>query len=71
MAVITTGNGGYDKLIYREAPVPTLERGEVLLQVLAAGVNNTDFPVAPWSSRFPSATPPSCVPTPDPGNRRC
>jgi len=42
-AVVTTGNGGYDKLEYRDVPVPTLGRGEVLLQVLAAGVNNTEI----------------------------
>ncbi len=43
MAVVTTGNGGYDKLVFRQVPVPTLQRGEVLLQVLAAGVNNTEI----------------------------
>ena len=42
-AVVTTGNGGYDNLEYREVPVPTLAPGEVLLQVLAAGVNNTEI----------------------------
>jgi NADPH:quinone reductase-like Zn-dependent oxidoreductase len=42
-AVVTTGNGGYDKLAYRDVPVPKLEPGEVLLQVLAAGVNNTEI----------------------------
>ena len=42
-AVVTTGTGGYDKLEYREVPVPTLAPGEVLLQVLAAGVNNTEI----------------------------
>ena len=41
-AVVTTGNGGYDKLQYCDVPVPTLGPGEVLLQVLAAGVNNTE-----------------------------
>jgi NADPH:quinone reductase-like Zn-dependent oxidoreductase len=43
MAVVTTGNGGYDRLDYREVPVPTLTPGEVLVQVLAAGVNNTEI----------------------------
>ncbi len=43
MAVVTTGNGGYDKLVYKEMPVPTLEQGEVLINVLAAGVNNTEI----------------------------
>jgi NADPH:quinone reductase-like Zn-dependent oxidoreductase len=42
-AVVTTGNGGYDKLEYREVPVPVPSSGEVLLQVLAAGVNNTEI----------------------------
>lgn len=42
-AIVTTGNGGYDKLVYRDVSVPTPARGEVLLQVLAAGVNNTDI----------------------------
>ena len=43
MAVVTTGNGGYDKLVYQEVPVPDLGPGDVLLQVLAAGVNNTEI----------------------------
>ena len=42
-AVITTDNGGYDRLVYRDVPVPVLAPGEVLLQVLAAGVNNTEI----------------------------
>ncbi|WP_370231562.1 alcohol dehydrogenase family protein [Cognatishimia sp.] len=43
MAVVTTGNGGYDKLVYRAEPTPVPEEGEVLLRVLAAGVNNTEI----------------------------
>lgn len=43
MAVVTTGNGGYDKLEYRPVPVPRPGPGEVLLRVLAAGVNNTEI----------------------------
>jgi NADPH:quinone reductase-like Zn-dependent oxidoreductase len=42
-AVVTIGNGGYEKLEYRDVPVPTPAAGEVLLQVLAAGVNNTEI----------------------------
>jgi NADPH:quinone reductase-like Zn-dependent oxidoreductase len=42
-AVVTTGNGGYDKLDYREVPIPVPGPGEVLLQVLGAGVNNTEI----------------------------
>jgi NADPH:quinone reductase-like Zn-dependent oxidoreductase len=43
MAVVTTGNGGFDKLDYRRVPTPVPEPGEVLVQVLAAGVNNTEI----------------------------
>jgi NADPH:quinone reductase-like Zn-dependent oxidoreductase len=42
-AVVTAGNGGYDKLEYRDVPVPRPGPGEVLLHVLAAGVNNTEI----------------------------
>ena len=42
-AVVTTGVGGYDRLEYRDVPVPELMDGEVLIQVLAAGVNNTEI----------------------------
>jgi NADPH:quinone reductase-like Zn-dependent oxidoreductase len=43
MAVVTLGNGGYDMLSYREVRRPTPGPGEVLLKVLAAGVNNTEI----------------------------
>lgn len=43
MAMVTVGQGGYEQLVYRDVPVPALEPGEVLLQVLAAGINNTDI----------------------------
>ena len=42
-AVVTVGNGGYEKLDYRDVPVPVAGPGEVLLKVLAAGVNNTEI----------------------------
>jgi NADPH:quinone reductase-like Zn-dependent oxidoreductase len=43
-AVMLTGYGGLDKLKYREdVPVPRPGPGEVLIQVHAAGVNNTDI----------------------------
>ncbi len=42
-AVVTIGNGDYDKLDYRDVPIPTVEPGELLLKVLAAGVNNTEI----------------------------
>jgi NADPH:quinone reductase-like Zn-dependent oxidoreductase len=42
-AVVTEGNGGYEQLAYRDVPVPEPGAGELLLQVLAAGVNNTEI----------------------------
>lgn len=42
-AVVTTGTGGYDKLVYRDVPLPVPGPGEVLIKVLAAGVNNTEI----------------------------
>jgi NADPH:quinone reductase-like Zn-dependent oxidoreductase len=42
-AVVTTGTGGYEKLEYRDVPRPDPGPGDVVLQVLAAGVNNTDI----------------------------
>ena len=42
-AVVTLANGGYDQLSYQDVPIPTPQAGEVLVQVLAAGVNNTEI----------------------------
>jgi NADPH:quinone reductase-like Zn-dependent oxidoreductase len=42
-AVVTTGNGGYEKLSYQDVPTPTPASDEVLLRVLAAGINNTEI----------------------------
>ena len=43
-AVLLTGHGGFDKLEYRgDVPVPQPKMGEVLIRVLAAGINNTDI----------------------------
>jgi len=42
-AVVTIGNGALDMLDYRDVPVPRPGPGEVLLQVLAAGVNTTEI----------------------------
>lgn len=43
-AVLLTGHGGPEKLEYREdMPTPEPSRGEVLIKVGAAGVNNTDI----------------------------
>lgn len=42
-AVVTVGNGGYDMLVYKDVPIPSIDEGEVLIKVLAAGVNNTEI----------------------------
>ena len=43
-AVLLTGNGGYDKLGFRDnVPLPQPGAGEVLIRIGAAGVNNTDI----------------------------
>ena len=43
-AMVLTGHGGLDKLRYREdVPVPEPAAGEVLIEVLACGMNNTDI----------------------------
>ena len=42
-AVVTTGNGGFDRLVYGDVATPLPGDGEVLLRVLAAGVNNTEI----------------------------
>lgn len=43
-AVHLTGHGGLDKLEYRsDVPVPSPGTGEVLIEVGAAGINNTDI----------------------------
>ena len=42
-AVVTTGNGDYDRLDYREVAIPEPRPGELLLRVLGAGVNNTEI----------------------------
>lgn len=42
-AIVTSGRGGYEQLVLQDVPVPQPGAGEVLLQMLAAGVNNTDI----------------------------
>ncbi|MGF1612180.1 MAG: alcohol dehydrogenase family protein [Kiloniellales bacterium] len=43
-AVLLTGHGGLDKLEYRtDVPTPAQGVGEVLIEVAAAGINNTDI----------------------------
>ncbi|WP_274630102.1 alcohol dehydrogenase family protein [Arvimicrobium flavum] len=42
-AVLLTGHGGIDKLVYRtDVPLPKPASGEVLIRVTACGMNNTD-----------------------------
>lgn len=59
-AVLLTGHGGSEKLEYREdVPRPGPVKDEVLVEVGAAGVNNTDLwtrEVAYGSSDDPWAT---------------
>lgn len=44
VAAVLTGHGGVDKLVYRsDWPVPQPQLGEVLIQVGACGMNNTDI----------------------------
>ncbi len=42
-AVLLTGHGGLEELEYRtDVPVPRPREGEVLIQVAAAAIDNTD-----------------------------
>ncbi|NES06919.1 MAG: zinc-binding dehydrogenase [Okeania sp. SIO2F4] len=42
-AVILTGFGGPEKLVYTQVPKPVPKQGEVLIKVSACSVNNTDI----------------------------
>ncbi|MGB3771115.1 MAG: zinc-binding dehydrogenase [Rhodococcus sp. (in: high G+C Gram-positive bacteria)] len=42
-AVVTSGVGDYDKLVLSRVPVPIPGHGELLIEVLAAGMNNTEI----------------------------
>ncbi len=60
LAVVTRGNGGLEQLDYREVRRPRPAEGEVLVRVLAAGVNATDvntragwYAEGGWSSPSP------------------
>jgi NADPH:quinone reductase-like Zn-dependent oxidoreductase len=52
-AVLLKGHGGFEQLEFRsDIPVPAPRAGEVLVQVAAAGVNNTDINTRTgWYSR--------------------
>ena len=60
LAVVTRGSGGLEQLDYREVRRPLPDEGEVLVRVLAAGVNATDvntragwYAEGGWSSPSP------------------
>merc|ERR1719387_2633806 len=56
-AVVTQGTGGFDMLQYKQVPKPVPKAGEVLIQVLAAGVNNTEVNTrAGWYSKSVTAS---------------
>ena len=57
-AVLLKGHGDYDKLEYVENfPIPTIKENEVLVEVKAAGVNNTDINTRiAWYSKTNSET---------------
>ena len=42
-AIVTTGNGGFDKLSHKIVDTPEINKNEVLVKVLAAGINNTEI----------------------------
>ena len=42
-AVVTIGQGGFEQLQYKDILMPSIRPGEVLIKVLAAGINNTDI----------------------------
>ncbi|WP_166268926.1 alcohol dehydrogenase family protein [Marinobacter caseinilyticus] len=61
-AVQLIGHGGLDKLVYRhDVPVPQPETGEVLIEVSACGMNNTDVWVR--EGAYGSDTDPDAVST--------
>ncbi len=41
-AMVLTGHGGIDKLVYKDVEIPSPKKGEVLVEVHATAKNNTD-----------------------------
>lgn len=60
-AVQLLGHGGLEQLAYRDVPVPTPDKGEVLIEVSACGMNNTDVWVR--EGAYGSDTDPASVST--------
>ncbi|MEJ2289701.1 MAG: zinc-binding dehydrogenase [Deinococcales bacterium] len=71
-AVVTTGQGGSEVLQLREVPVPELGPGEVLVEVRAAGINNTDINLRSgwYASAMPAASGGASGPTARPSPER-
>lgn len=42
-AMLLTGHGGLDRLVYSDVETPRPEKGEVLIKIGACGLNNTDI----------------------------
>ncbi len=66
-AVVLTGHGGLEKLEYRDdVPVPEPEPHDVLVEVAACGMNNTDINTRTgWYSKSVSGPTGDAVPDPD------
>ena len=62
-AILLTGHGGLEKLVLRDdAPIPSLDAGEVLIRVGATAVNNTDINTRiGWYSKSVSTSTDSAV----------
>jgi len=71
-AVVTVGHGGLSMLEYRDVPIPEPGPGEVLLRVLAAGVNTTDINtrLGWYSSSVTAGAPPASRPQGGRGPRK-
>ncbi len=54
-AVVLTGHGSLDMLQYMDCPVPEVADDEVLIEVHACGMNNTDVWVRQGTDEDPDA----------------
>lgn len=66
-AVLTRACGGFEQLDYCDVPIPKYSSDEVLIQVLAAGVNNTEINtrVGWYSSKVTSSSESQASASPD------